>query len=165
MYPRITNPSKHGQKQTGISYGISKGTIITPLIRSRPWCYINLFTYLLNEWKWNSVLRVVTMSRSTTQNDTTSWHIVYRARIVDFLWITILWQSPRRYRDIVTIATSADDWQQTRDIGKACARPSQPAQNTRDNGVCVKRWCQPCSHCGAEEPFTRDRDWNDAVTN
>ena len=31
------------------------------------------------------------------------------ARIVDFLWIAISWQSPRWYRYIVTIATSADD--------------------------------------------------------
>jgi len=31
-----------------------------------------------------------------------------RARIVDFFLIAISWQSPRRYRDIVTIANSAN---------------------------------------------------------
>jgi len=50
-----------------------------------------------------------------------------RARIVDFLWMTISWQSPRRYHDIVTIATIADDRDQARDIGaqrSTLARPS-----------------------------------------
>jgi len=92
--------------------------------------------------------------------------LTVRARIVDFLWITISWQSPRRYRDIITIATSADDRQQTRDTqGMRSPIPARSKHQDRDNGILVKRWCQPCSHCGDEEPFARcagDRDWNDA---
>jgi len=62
-----------------------------------------------------------------------------RARIMDFLWIAIPWQSPWRCRDIV-IATSADDRHQTQNIGKACdahnVRSHIPAHSKhRDNGV------------------------------
>ena len=118
---------------------------------------------------WQSILCMSTVLNS-------------RAWIVDFLWIVISWQSPRRYRDIVTIATSADDRHQTLDIGKACDAlhacsvcshiPALSKHQGRDNGVRVnslgraKRWCQPCSHCGAEHPFAwyaGDRDWSDAV--
>jgi len=73
--------------------------------------------------------------------------IFTRARIVDFLWIAISWQSPRWYRDIITKATSADDRHQTRDIGKPCnalhshnVRSHIPARlKHRDNGVCDVR--------------------------
>ena len=51
--------------------------------------------------------------------------------------------------------------------------PARTKHQDSDNGIHVnglgraKRWCQPYSHCGTEQPFAQyadDWDWNDAVT-
>ena len=61
---------------------------------------------------------------------------------MEFLWITISLQRPQQYRNIVTTATSADDWHQAHDIGKACEarnmRSHIPAWSKhQNNGVRV----------------------------
>jgi len=61
---------------------------------------------------------------------------------MDFLWIAISWQSPWRYRDIVTIATSADDRHQAHGEERA------------------KQWRQLC-RTGVRTPqYAGGRDWH-----